>query len=174
MKKPFTIFLFLLILLLNFKQKVGSKELGREIICQQLKAALWDLKNNDKLKGFELKFDNRIRDGWGFDGPIANIYTAKKLNVKPEDLWSQDKDKIGEIFKSFEDKPFKSGSKVKLDCLPKSRHTNTIISKLDNSTMLLHVTYSRLGNEGLSGVIYLFFFDEFNNVESFYETSWIS
>jgi len=173
MKKPFIIFLLLLVPLLNFGQKVAGKELSEEIICQQLKTALLYLKNNDKLQGFNLKFDNLIRDGWGY-GSFANLYAAKKLKVKPEELWSQDKSKIGEIFKSFEDKPFKSGSKVDLDCIPKSRTTNTVISKLDSNTMLLYVTTSRLGNEGSSGVIYLFFFDESNKVDSFQETSWIS
>ncbi len=166
--------LLLLTPLLNFGQKVAAKKHSEEITCQQVRAAIWHLKHNENLKSFEFKFDNRILDGWGFDGPIANIYTAKKLNVKLEELWNQDKDKIGEIFKSFEDKPTNSGSKLKLDCLPKSRHKNTIISKLDNNTILLHVTYSKLGDEGSSGVIYLFFFDESNNVESFYETPWIS
>ncbi|MFB9865493.1 hypothetical protein, partial [Rufibacter immobilis] len=118
MKKLLIILLLLLTPLLNFGQKVASKKLSEEIICLQVRAAILHLKQNDNLKSFDFKSDNRILEGWGFDGPIANIYTAKKLNVRLEDLWSQDKDKIGEIFKSFEDKPAKPGSK--LNCLPKS------------------------------------------------------
>ncbi len=173
MKKCFIIFIFLLIPLINNGQDIADKKISEEIICQQLNAATSHLKDKNLLKGFKLKFDNLIRDGWGYNA-LANSYTAKKLDVKPEELWSQDKSKIGEIFKSFEDKPFKSGSKVDLNCLPKSRNANTIISKMDNNTLLFHVTTSRLGDEGSSGVIFLFFYDESNNVESFYQTSWIS
>ncbi|QHL87862.1 hypothetical protein GU926_10635 [Nibribacter ruber] len=173
MKKPILIFLLLLAPLVNFGRQGAGEKLNKELICQQLEAALMHLKSNTILKGFELKFDNRIRDGWGY-GSFATLYTAKKLKVTPEELWNQDKSKIGEIFNSFEDKPFKSGSKMNLDCLSKSRCANTVISKIDSDTMLFYVTTNRLGEEGSSGVILLFCFDESNNIESFHKTSWIS
>lgn len=172
MKKVFIISFLLLLPLLHYGQSETGIKYDEALICQQLKAASSYLTETKKFKGNKIRVDTLIRDGWGYEY-LANEYLANKLNVAIEDVYNQDKSEIGKVYASFEGKAYLSGYNVSPDCFSKTYKANTLISKLDSNTMLLHITTNRLGKEGSSGKTFLFFFDKMNNVESLHETSWI-
>ncbi|WP_161890612.1 hypothetical protein [Pontibacter russatus] len=172
MKKAFTVLLLLLFPLLHYGQSATGKKYDEEQICQQFEAATSYLSETKKFKENKIRVDTLIRDGWGY-GYFANAYVAKKLNVAVKDVYNQDSNEIGKVYASFDGKAYLSGSNMNANCFSNTRKPNTLISKLDSDTILLRITTSRLGKEGAAGSMYLFFFDEKNNVESVHETPWI-
>ncbi|MEJ8758384.1 hypothetical protein WG947_15330 [Pontibacter sp. H259] len=172
MKRTLILLIILSIPLLNYGNTTTHKSYDEKLVCQQLESALNYLSQNTDFKNCKFRIDTFIRDGWGYDS-FANQYVAKKLNVQPDNVWMQDKSEVGKIYKNIEGKVYTSGYYLESACYSRKRRPNTLISKLDNKSMLIHITTGRLGKEGASGYNFLFFFDESYKVESFYQSSWI-
>jgi hypothetical protein len=144
---------------------------NESLICNQIDQAIVHLKKNKKPKVSSIRFDTLVRDGCYYDSFFVE-YLAFKLKTEPEKVFEQKQEVINEIAKQFSAKPYLSGFVSKFRCINKKKRPNAIISKLDEDTLLIHLTTSRLGKEGSSGVIYLFIFNN-GKIVKVYKNNWI-
>ena len=151
--------------------QTGEGGFDKDLVCTQIELIKDYIKAEKKIGLTSIRIDTLIRDGWGYSF-LANEYVASKLNVPEKEIWNQEKATVGKLFKSLENKPYLSGISPGLDCISEKRRPNVILSKVDNESMLVNITTSRLGKEGASGRAYLFIFDG-AEIRSVSQTSWI-
>ncbi|WP_224996867.1 hypothetical protein [Cesiribacter sp. SM1] len=163
-------FILLVSPLLLFGQQ-DATIIDKDPLCHQIDLAIKHIKADKEIKTGALRIDPLIRDGWNYEA-FATEYVANKLNETKEELPSLEAELTGPLWKSLENKPYLSGTYVDLGCIKKEKNPNLILSKLDDESLLVHLTTKKLGNEGSSGQTYLFFFED-SKVKSVISSSWI-
>ncbi|MEQ8425586.1 MAG: hypothetical protein RIA63_12805, partial [Cyclobacteriaceae bacterium] len=128
-------------------------------------------------KGSEIMFDKSLKFGWGYRVMKAE-YVAGSLNINIEEAWSDyGLKKIAELETSLSENE-KEFVGIELDVCPRlklktGKENNSFISKLDKETLLFFLTNEKSGRNGPAGYLYLFFFDDDNNISKHYKKSWI-
>lgn len=146
-------------------------------ICGQIQKVIVHLIHEPETRYFKIKSGEKLRYGWGYNF-MNPEYVAGKLKVEKEEIWDQDREKVNTIFKELSkidselDKiTFELKACRQLTLRPND--PNTIISKLDDDTILFYLTKKRGGKRGNSGFIYLFFFDKDDKIEKVFKSNWI-
>ena len=148
-----------------------------DLVCSQLNRALEYLHDN-KIFSEKFKMDYKIRGGWGYEY-LLNEYLSYKLNVPEKEVWSTDKEVLLEAMKHLkENVPYEDTLMFINHCdiihkTKKKSKWKILISKTDKESILIQFTYKKRPNLHGNGLIYLFFFNENNEVDKYYETSWI-
>ena len=159
---------FTLIVFLSFQQMTQVVEFD---YCGQITSAINYLED----EGLRLRIDSELRNGWSYSS-FAEEYIAFKLDIKPDELYEDGNlEKSKYYWTQIENNDsFYDVRNIVCDHKAfKDRKPNTIFSKLDNETLLVHVTTKRTGKDGSSGWVYLFFFEN-NNIINVLKSSWIS
>jgi len=151
-----------------------KKELGSETLMIQFKKSIEYLKTNKK---FDDKFgvDSVVRTGWGYDTFLFQ-YLSTKLKVEELDLLKQDKETLRKLEEPLEHLGYYDTLSIIPSNVYKSNKRSkwtVLISKYDKESLLLHLTYRKNPKVHGQGYIYMFFFDNNNEIVKFFETSWI-
>lgn len=144
-----------------------------ETLCKQIDAATNYLENQKSLKTVEIKYDKLIRDGWNYDS-FASDYLSYKLNIPKKEILEKGSEESNKIYRRIEESKYKSGVRPKLECLKKQSKSNSIISKIDEETMIIQVGVNRTRKQGSSGRLYLFIFDKNSKIKQVFEKVWIN
>jgi hypothetical protein len=146
-------------------------------ICTQIQNAIVHVTTQPATKNFKIKSKEQLTYGWGYNF-VSSDYVAGKLHVEKEKLEGQDKEKVSALFKTLhESESGTNKSSFNLNCcgqLTSEPHEfNTIISKLDDDTMLFYLMKKSKGKNGPRALIYLFFFDKYDKIEKVTKTNWV-
>ncbi|MEL0457435.1 hypothetical protein WJN01_14440 [Flavobacteriaceae bacterium SZ-1-7] len=105
---------------------------------------------------------------------MAPEYVAYKLNITVDSVFNSSSEEENKLWKMMENKAYMSGKSLELNCVnTKSRKPNVILSKMDKESLLIQVTTKRVGKQGASGRIYLFFFKD-GEIDKVVSESWIN
>ena len=178
MKTTLILFIGLFISLTSYSQ---SKEIwNKNRICRQIGKSLDHLNMEKETRHLKIKVDKILRFGWGYSF-MTSEYAAGRLNIDKEQLWDEQfKEKTNGFYKQVSESESEAeidkvtidlGFCARLECA--IRNPNTIISKLDSESMLFYLTTKKSGKNGPSGFIYLFFFDDNDNIIRTYKSNWI-
>ncbi|WP_157491234.1 hypothetical protein [Flammeovirga sp. SJP92] len=154
-----------------------KKTFSADLVCSQLNNALQYLKDN-KIFSKKFRMDYKIRSGWGYNIFLTE-YLSYKLNVSENDVWRIDNEKRSKaLIHLKESVPYEDtlmfidNCKI-IDKTKKKSKWTILISKTDAESMLVQFSYKKRPDLHGSGLMYLFFYDEHNEIVSFYKTSWI-
>jgi hypothetical protein len=146
-------------------------------ICGQIQNAIVHVTSQSDTKNFKIRSKEQLSYGWGYNF-VSSDYVAGKLHVEKEKIEDQDKEEVNALFKILNgidneaNKPsFNLSSCGQLTLEPPD--FNTIISKLDDDTMLFYLMKKTKGKNGPPALIYLFFFDKDDKIEKVTKTNWI-
>tara|TARA_B100000989_G_C19440694_1_gene427193 strand:+ start:27 stop:521 length:495 start_codon:yes stop_codon:yes gene_type:complete len=159
---------FPLIVFLSFQLRAQVVEFD---YCDQITPAINYLED----EGLRLKIDSKLRNGWSYSS-FAAEYIAFKLDIKPDESYEDGYLEKSKYYWTQIENNDSFNDVRNIVCDHKAfnnRNPNTIFSKLDEETLLVHITTKRTGKEGSSGLMYLFFFEK-NSIVNVLKTSWIS
>lgn len=150
------IFFLLFIIVSSYGQNTES--VSEVELCRQIQTVLNYLKDEKELKNINFRFNSKIGNGWNYEMYFSTEYVAYELGIEKEKVFEFDKNKTYPIFKKLEDIKLELNPLL-ISCVKRKRKPNTELSKLDKDNLLINVTTNRVGKEGSSGIVYLFFFE---------------
>ena len=150
----------------------NSKYNSDEELCSQIDTAVKYLKNDKDLSISDFRFDSTIENGSLYEFYFSTEYVANQLGIEKEKLFEYDKTKTYPIYKKLAEIEYKI-SELRLDCLKKKKKPNAKLSKLDKDSLVINITTNRVGEEGSSGIAFIFFFEN-GKITKVYRKGWIS
>ena len=148
-----------------------------DLVCSQFNNALQYLHKN-KIFSKRFKMDYKVRSGWGYDR-LTTEYLSYKLNISESDVWNTDRGRLKEAMKYLKDNISYEDTLMFINnCYinyktKKNSKWKVLISKTDTESLLIQFSYRKKPNLHGFGLIFLFFYNENNEVVKYYKTTWI-